>query len=218
MHITIREIDLELLPEKAVFLPQKNILIVSDLHLGKSMHFRKAGMAIPVSAVLPDLERLSMLLLKYTPQHIIFLGDLFHSAENAEWGLFCELMQQWQGVRKILTRGNHDVLSAKAYSAAEMEIVPEFYVDSLRFCHEPEPEISPFYTIYGHIHPGISLRGKGRQSVKIPCFRFGEDSGILPSFGSLTGIYRIQVSKKDRIFGIVNQEVLDFSHSILPPR
>ncbi len=47
MRIDLAGTSLQLLPQKALFLPEESILVLGDLHLGKAMHFRKAGIIIP---------------------------------------------------------------------------------------------------------------------------------------------------------------------------
>ena len=64
------------------------------------------------------------------------------------------------------------------------------------------------YVFCGHIHPGISLAGKARQHITLPCFAFGVRQAILPSFGKFTGRVAIRSNKTDRIFAIANDKVL----------
>ena len=64
------------------------------------------------------------------------------------------------------------------------------------------------YNLSGHLHPGVNLRGKARQSVTLPCFYFGEQAGLLPAFGTFTGIARIQPKKNDKVFAIVEDKVI----------
>jgi metallophosphoesterase superfamily enzyme len=65
-----------------------------------------------------------------------------------------------------------------------------------------------WYNLAGNIHPGVLLQGKGKQAVTLPCFYFGERQGILPAFGSFTGLARIQPKKEDRIFVIAESTVV----------
>ena len=84
VKIEIRGHEFHLLPQKAIFWKNKNTLLISDLHLGKITHFRKAGIAIPTEALLRNFNILEFLIREYKPQRIILLGDLFHSAFNSE--------------------------------------------------------------------------------------------------------------------------------------
>jgi metallophosphoesterase superfamily enzyme len=65
------------------------------------------------------------------------------------------------------------------------------------------------YNVAGHIHPGVLLRGSGKQAVTLPCFHFSRQQAILPAFGSFTGLARIHPKKEDRIFVIVDETVME---------
>jgi hypothetical protein len=45
----ISGVSVRLLHEKAMFIPEVNTLVVSDLHIGKTAYFRKKGIALPFS-------------------------------------------------------------------------------------------------------------------------------------------------------------------------
>ncbi|MFT6748906.1 MAG: metallophosphoesterase superfamily enzyme, partial [Flavobacterium sp.] len=60
----------------------------------------------------------------------------------------------------------------------------------------------------GHIHPGIKLKGKGKQFVKLSCFYVKENQIILPSFGTFTGNYFVSPTKNEQIYAIVDKEVV----------
>ncbi|MEO6166129.1 MAG: phosphoesterase, partial [Chitinophagales bacterium] len=67
---TIAGEELYLLPEKAIFWMRKKSLFIADLHLGKSGHFRKAG--IPVSSLVhhADLNKLSAIITQWPVETI----------------------------------------------------------------------------------------------------------------------------------------------------
>jgi len=64
------------------------------------------------------------------------------------------------------------------------------------------------YAFCGHIHPGVNLSGRARQSITLPCFAFGKRQAILPSFGRFTGRIAIRHEKQDRIFGVLEDKVI----------
>ena len=81
-------------------------------------------------------------------------------------------------------------------------------IGNILLTHEPMEEIpTGTYNLAGHLHPGIRLVGKAKQSITLPCFYFGQQQGILPAFGSFTGLARIHPKKEDRIFVIVENKV-----------
>lgn len=77
--------NLILHPKKAIFWEEERALIISDLHIGKVGHFRKAGIAIPKLMEQEELALLSDLIHEFKPSKLIFLGDLFHSDMNNDW-------------------------------------------------------------------------------------------------------------------------------------
>ena len=73
------------------------------------------------------------------------------------------------------------------------------------------PERIPF-TISGHVHPGIRLRGKGRQSMRLPCFFARQNGILLPAFGTFTGLHILKPAPDDQVFAIAEQSVIPIRH------
>lgn len=202
--------ELVLMPEKALWWDAKKILMVADLHLGKINHFRKAGIPVPTKANNKNWESIIHLVQCTTPQRVIFLGDLFHSHYNEEWEVLRQLIKNFPEVSFELVVGNHDILSDNQYVRSNLKLHHEPLNEKpFAFSHHPmENTPAECYNLCGHIHPGVSLRGKGKQGVTLPCFYFGERQGILPAFGSFTGMARIQPKKEDQIFVIADNAIL----------
>lgn len=206
-----KEQTLLLLPQKAIFWQQEKTLIVADVHLGKVGHFRKSGIAIPKGLEQEDLAMLSDLIRSYKPDRLIFLGDLFHSELNNDWTwlvMWCDLFKE---IEMILVKGNHDILQNDLYEQLNFKLADSYEIGPFLFTHEPLKQAATQtgkYMISGHIHPGIILRGKGRQSVSLPCFYFSERQAILPAFGKFTGKFSISYSADDHVFGILKHKVI----------
>ncbi|WP_118975010.1 ligase-associated DNA damage response endonuclease PdeM [Taibaiella koreensis] len=205
MEIVLGNAVVELLSQRALFLPQDRILVIADLHLGKGMHFRKAGIFMPRDSGDRDYAVLHELMQRYRPRQVWFLGDLFHSAHNSDWLLFEAFILTYPDVRFVLIRGNHDILAPEHYAALSLDVVPErLELDDLVFSHEPLEHVAPGkINVAGHIHPGCLLRGLGRQSVRLPCFYLYEQVFLLPAFGALTGLYMMERTKRASIFAIL---------------
>lgn len=197
---------LQLLPEKAIYFPEHETLWIADLHFGKVGHFRKSGIAVPQKAGQQNLLRLQNLLERYAPQEVIFLGDLFHSEINAEWSVLEGLLSNFPGMGFRLIKGNHDILPKASYRKMQIHNETLLWNDFV-LSHEPLAR-SEHYNFCGHIHPGVKMRGLGRQSLKLPCFYFGERQAILPAFGEFTGLAPIQPKKGDTLFVIADGKVL----------
>jgi DNA ligase-associated metallophosphoesterase len=206
------EQDLILLPQKAIYWKQQKALIAADVHLGKVGHFRKAGIAVPRNMEQSDLGTLSDLIFEHKPSQLIFLGDLFHSDMNADWEWFRMWRQQNSKLEIILIRGNHDIIHDDHYLELNVALYDQLQVGPFLMLHHPPTEAqlqqTEAYTFCGHIHPGVNLSGRARQSITIPCFAFGNKQAVLPSFGRFTGRVAIQRKKQDRVFGVLEDKVI----------
>lgn len=182
-------------------------MLLADLHLGKVTHFRRRGLPVPAAASDGNWDKLLSLLLEFAPERVIFLGDLFHSAYNAEWDAFQSLISRFPGVRFELIPGNHDILPPDKYTGLIVQ-PQELEAGPFLLSHYPVLDPGPLYNLAGHVHPGVRLRGQGRQYLKLPCFYFGEKGGVLPAFGLFTGLGDIRPKAGDQVFVIAEGQVL----------
>ncbi len=118
---------------KSMFWVENRTLILSDLHLGKAGHFRKNGIPIPTEVHQSDLQIISSLIVEYEPLTVIFLGDLFHSEYNKEWGSFSTWLGQYLNIDMVLVRGNHDVLEEQDYIKTSLRHCFRSYLASISF-------------------------------------------------------------------------------------
>jgi DNA ligase-associated metallophosphoesterase len=207
MQIVISGNHFLLLPQKAIFWKEQGILILSDLHLGKVMHFRKAGIALPHGVLNDELECLSMLIDKYQPSQLVIVGDMFHSAHNAEVSIFDIWRAQFTKPDILLVKGNHDIMPQRFYLDMNIAVTETLVVDGFAFSHECRDDIGNF-CFSGHIHPGVRIDGAGRQSIKLPCYHFTTTGCTLPAFGKFTGLAMIKPRRQDKIFAILENEVI----------
>ncbi len=211
-NFNLKGTDLILLPQKAIFIPNKQILLIADLHLGKVNHFRRSGIAVPGAANNKNLEILIELIRNFTAKRVIFLGDLFHSHYNEEWEALGQVVKHFASVSFQLVLGNHDIMSSLQYDRCRLEVFEQMELDTFLLTHEPLSQVpNDKYNIAGHIHPGVKLRGKARQSITLPCFYFGRNQAIMPAFGSFTGFVKVPVKKGDNVFVITDQRVIQVS-------
>lgn len=206
---TIHDQKLWLSAQRAIFWEAQKSLIVSDLHFGKTGHFRKAGIAVPQSVYKEDLHRLINLLHYFKPQKLIVVGDFFHSRANTELDWFKKWRNDFAMLEVILVKGNHDILEDAWYKEAGIEVIEkELAIESFVFTHDKCNDRKGFYTFCGHIHPGIYLQGLGKQSLRLPCFYFAKDHCILPAFSKFTGTALIEPCAHENVFAIVENTLL----------
>lgn len=199
-----------LLPHKALYWQKQHTLIIADLHFGKAAHFRKSGVPLPLCTGYKDLDMVQNLIQQFTVQRIIFLGDLLHSDYNISYQVFKNWLLQNQSVQFDLVKGNHDIIDDSFWQQATVSIHQEaLTIEHFVFAHHPVDTFEAnYYYFAGHVHPAIILKGKAKQSLKLPCYYFYQQQCILPAFGSFTGHYIISPTKNETIFIIADETVI----------
>jgi DNA ligase-associated metallophosphoesterase len=208
----IHDQTLWLSAQRSIFWEEEKALIVSDLHFGKTGHFRKSGIAVPQNIYKEDLQRLVSLLNHFKPQKLIVVGDFFHSSANTEVEWFKRWRENFSSLQIILVKGNHDILKHSWYKETAIEVVqPTLQVESFLFSHDRCETANDVYTFCGHIHPGVLVHGLGKQSLRFPCFYFGEKQCVLPAFSKFTGAVPMDKTLANAIYAIVENELVKLS-------
>ena len=210
----LKDQQLLLHPGRVIFWEKQSSLILSDPHFGKTGHFRKSGIAIPQNVYKEDLQRLVSLVQLFKPERLIIVGDLFHSESNKELDFFKKWRADLRFLQVQLIKGNHDILPNSWYKEADIDVCNEkMTVNGFCFCHDlaavdPNTADTNLFYFSGHIHPGISIKGLGKQSLRFPCFYFTNRFAILPAFSRFTGTHGIDAAKGDDVFAIVENTIL----------
>jgi DNA ligase-associated metallophosphoesterase len=196
---------------RTAFWEEQKALILSDLHIGKTGHFRKNGIGIPQKMVKEDMQRLLAAIQLYKPTQLIIVGDLFHSHSNKEHDLFLKWRNELPNLTIHLVMGNHDILKKEWYQEAgitihedALVITPFVFIHDSSFMQITEKN----YYFSGHIHPGIFLKGWGKQSLRLPCFYFNKKYAVLPAFGKFTGTFTLEVQKEDAVFALTENSII----------
>lgn len=197
--------------DRTIYWEEEKTLILSDLHLGKSGHFRKSGIGIPQNIFKENMQRLLAAIQFYKPNKLIIVGDLFHSHFNKEHELFLKWRNDISTLPIHLVKGNHDILKRDWYDTAAI-IVHEknFLAGKFSFTHDINDctNDDKNYCFSGHIHPGISIRGMGKQRLQLPCFYFTKEYAVLPAFGNFTGTFTVHPSPEDSVYALVENKVI----------
>jgi DNA ligase-associated metallophosphoesterase len=205
--------------ERCIFWEEEKSLIISDLHFGKTGHFRKSGIPVPHTVYKEDLQRLVTQIQYFQPSQIIVVGDFFHSKANKELELFQKWREGFSHIIIHLVKGNHDILKDDWYVQCDIKLnEEEMNVNAFTFIHDisavtgksasGEQRSSANYFFSGHIHPGIRISGAGKQSLCFPCFYFGKEYAVLPAFGGFTGIAMIDPEEDENVFAIVKNKLV----------
>lgn len=181
---TLAGATLALLPSGALFWAAERMLVVSDLHLGKSeRHARHTGTLLPPYETRDTLARLDADIQATGARTVLCLGDSFDDAaaaaaleeEDLTW-----LTRLMAGRHWLWIEGNHDPgpLSLGGTHLAWHRAGP------LSFRHIAEPGARA--EVSGHYHPKATLFARG-TSLTRPCLLVDDMRAILPAYGTYTG-------------------------------
>lgn len=204
---------LQLLPERAAYLPRHQTLLVADVHIGKAQSFRRLGVPVPAGTTAASLQRLSQALARTGAQHLVFLGDLLHSARSAApatWAAVADWRAAHGTLQVTLVRGNHDLHAGDPPAEWRIHCTSgPVLLGGLALCHHPEP-LPSHYVLAGHTHPAVLVGGRGSRgggALRLPCFHFGPQVGVLPAFGEFTGMHVMQRQPGDRVYVVADDTV-----------
>ncbi|HOY33633.1 MAG TPA: ligase-associated DNA damage response endonuclease PdeM [Piscinibacter sp.] len=201
---------LSLLPQKAAFLPDTRTLLIADAHIGKATSFRALGVPVPRGTTSETLSLIGELVARHDARRVVFLGDFLHSARS-HVAATLDAVSRWRALHPtlelVLVRGNHDDRAGDPPASLGFTVVDEPLMDGgLAMCHHPEA-VAGAYVLAGHLHPCVSVHGRARERLRLPCFHFGAQVGVLPAFGSFTGMHPARVAPGDRVFAVADDAV-----------
>ena len=201
-----------LMPEKCVFLPESDTLLVADAHVGKAVSFRALGVPVPSGTTGETLARLSSLVQRLAVRRIVFLGDFLHSARSRAPATMAAV-RRWRDehpqLELTLVRGNHDDRAGDPPAWLGIEAVDEpLRQGGLALCHHPRPQPEG-YVLAGHLHPCVNVSGRARDSMRLPCFWFTTQFAVLPAFGAFTGMQAVRPAARERVFVATPEQVFE---------
>ena len=206
---------LEMLPSRALFLPETKELLICDIHLGKAEYFKQNGIPLTNNSDKNNFARIKKIVKKYSPEKLIILGDLFHSKYSIDKTLQkkVEDLPELLKTNVELVLGNHDV----GCNIKNIKIFDNRKSKNIIFSHEPvNLENNKTLNICGHYHPKIYLKNNG-DKLSFRCFAMDMNKNVLymPAFGDLTGGYPCKNSFKK--WAIVSEDEIIEIKSIKKP-
>ena len=195
---------LEMLPSRALFIPETKELLICDIHLGKAEYFQQNGIPLTNNSDENNFARIKKIVKRYSPEKLIILGDLFHSKYSIDKTLKkkVEDLPELIKTNVELVLGNHDV----GCDIKNIKIFDIRKTKNIIFSHEPvNLDYNKILNICGHYHPKIHLKNNG-DKLSFRCFAMDNNKNVLylPAFGDLTGGYPCKNSFKK--WAIVSEE------------
>lgn len=196
---------LDALSSGALHWPAEDLLVVSDLHLGKSARLASGGGAsLPPYDTRETLLRLESDLAATGAARVVCLGDSFDSPEigaalpeeDLLWIARLQAGRDWTWIE-----GNHDPgpVGLGGSHRAEMTL------GALVFRHiatrDGRAEVS------GHYHPKARLQTRGRMLSR-PCFLIDGARLLLPAYGAYTGGLSTDSAALSRLMAADAQAIL----------
>ncbi len=183
--------------KKTVFLPDKGILVVGDLHLGYESMLKESGINLPETQIKNMINDFKKIFLEIEDNgdklnKIIFLGDIkhyfgfFHREKYSFNKLFNFLKKKINEENIIIIKGNHDKIDyGKKAVDYHLEGGIAFLHGNKKFVEVFDKKIKMI--VMGHLHPSIIISDKHNiKREKFKCFLFGEylkkQILVLPSF------------------------------------
>jgi len=187
---------IEMLPSRALFLPQTKELLICDGHLGKAEYFQQNGIPLTNNSDENNFTRIETIVRKHSPEKLIILGDLFHSKYSISKSLQkkVEDLPEQLKTNVELVLGNHDV----GCNIKNIKILDIRKNKNITLSHEPlNLADNKSLNICGHYHPKLYLKNNG-DKLSLRCFAMDtkKNNLYLPAFGDLTGGYLCKKSFK----------------------
>lgn len=180
MELTWADEQWVALPERALYWPRFDAILVADLHWGKDATFRAHG--IPVSGRHLEDELGRLVRICNGVSRLWVLGDLVHSADGFDAATLDRVREACDSLpsERVLIEGNHDRRLVERIKPWGFEIVNEPWEQGpVNLDHHPGKHERP--TLCGHLHPTCWV-GKGPDRVRLACFYATPTQMILPAF------------------------------------
>jgi DNA ligase-associated metallophosphoesterase len=200
---------LTLLGERLIWWPARRTLLAADVHVGKIASLRQQGAPVPAGELDAILERLRREIARRRPDRLVVLGDFIHDRRGLTDGVVGSVGEALAGfdLEILVVGGNHERTHGPLPSDWPVDFAEPPVVDGpfvLR--HEPAPHPDG-YVLAGHLHPTVLLEEAGDR-LRLPCFAFGDEVGVLPAFHPMTN--GVEVDRREhRVFVVADSDVVD---------
>lgn len=186
----------------AIYSPELDMLILSDLHLGLEGSMTAKGSYVPkfhFDDVLEDIEKARS---RTGASRILLNGDLKNEFKKNSYSEEQEIKKLLKHLKRrfeeaIVVEGNHDKFVEDIVEEQGLELNDYFLEDGFLFVHgdkrpeEISDDLKYDTIVIGHEHPALSLEDDIGISEKIDCILYGETvSGkkivVLPAFSNIS--------------------------------
>ncbi len=211
-------------PYPAIYIPEIDTLVISDLHLGyEGVMAEEAGLMIPKTQFKKEMNALREIEKRIKARRIVLNGDIKHEFSSTSYHESREvsdmleyLQQEYEEV--IIVKGNHDNFIARITSRYRVKLVEEFLDGRYYFVHGHEiPDgfaSKGEVVIIGHEHPAIALYDDVGAKEKIPCILYGDMLDgrkiiVLPAFSILAQGSEVNMIPREELLSPILRQYVD---------
>jgi putative SbcD/Mre11-related phosphoesterase len=158
-----------LFPHPAALIKTQNskTLLIADPHIGWEMELQGKGIHVP-SQTIKLFDKLAALILEYTPDSLVILGDVKYTVTRAEMGEWHDIPDFFDKLSSLIgdisvVRGNHDA-NLEPLLPEKVKVLPATgaVIGDVGVFHGhkwPSPELLKCKTlVMGHLHPVVMFR------------------------------------------------------------
>lgn len=186
----------------AIYHPELDMLVLSDLHLGLEGSMTAKGSYVPkfhFEDVIEDIEKARS---RTKASRILLNGDLKNEFKQSSYSEKEEIKKLLEHLKRrfdeaIIVEGNHDKFIEKIIEEEGLELNDYYIEKGILFVHgDKRPEefsddLEYDTIVIGHEHPALSLEDDIGISEKIDCILYGEtnegkDIVVLPAFSNIS--------------------------------
>ena len=214
--VSIEGMTFQFLPKRGLYWPDQKTLFIADTHFGKEATFRLQGLAVPRGSTAGTLTTIAEMITECQASRLVLLGDMFHARSSMSQDVRDALdafFEQHPELRFILVPGNHDRGLNELPRQWPIEIVQAgTQLGRIGITHIPEsPRHGCELVLCGHLHPAYRMQSKTDSVGKLPCFWLSQRQLVLPAIGEFTGTHLVKPSGSDRIWLIVEQQIVELA-------
>ncbi|MCK4757982.1 MAG: metallophosphoesterase [Thermoplasmata archaeon] len=127
-------------PDHVLYLPDEDILVISDLHIGYEASMRAEGVAMPDFQFGKMMKNLERAMEHFSPGQVIINGDIKHEFSRnlgQEWDEVMLLLEQINnmGAEVKFVRGNHDNYLKTIIGRYDIELANYYLTNDILITH-----------------------------------------------------------------------------------
>ncbi|WP_414837529.1 metallophosphoesterase [Candidatus Nanosalina sp. VS9-1] len=209
----------------ALYHPDLDLLVLSDLHLGLEGSMTSEGGYVPKFNLDDVLEEIEKARSSTGASRVLVNGDLKNEFRKSYYSEKEEVKKLVQHLKRrfneaIIVEGNHDQFIEKTVEDEGLEMHDYYLEDGVLFVHgdrkieEIEEGLEYSTVVIGHEHPSLSLKDEIGVVEKVDCFLYGETEDgkniiVLPAFSNISSGTRINETPQRELLSPILKEKVD---------